>query len=118
MIPKTMLSFASVATLLLAASFTPVAANTTAQRVAQAGAPATMPLTRQENDARMETCLHYRDAYHRLDDIKRQLMMLQNAFVATDDIRPKLDALMTQTNDAQMTARLRTQGEECRSHHH
>ena len=99
----------AAAALLLAGSYAPVAARATTT-VAQMAAPGAVPLTREQNDARMTSCAHYRNAFHQLDDVKREVAQLQNDFLATDDIRPKLDALITQTNDAQMTARVRAEG--------
>ena len=115
MIPKITLSAVSAATLLLAGSFVVPAANANTQTLAQAGSPA--PLTREQNDARMTTCSRYRRAFHRLDTVKRELSQLQTDFTAADDIRPKLDALVTQTNDAQQTAQSRAEGADCASRH-
>ena len=71
-------------------------------------------LTRQQNDAQMTDCARWKSAYYHLNRVKLEFVKLQTDFSPTDDIRPKLDELVTQTNDAMMTTRRRVQS--CPAH--
>jgi cysteinyl-tRNA synthetase len=111
---KTVLALAGSAIFLAGGSLAPLAARAAVASpttmVAQAEAPAAAPMTREEMDARTETCVHYKNAFRQFDEMKREVAQLQNDFAATDDIRPKLDEMYAQMNDAQTTARVRSQG--------
>jgi N12 class adenine-specific DNA methylase len=78
-----------------------------AVNAAPAGTVAVEALPRQENDERTTECVRAKDAYKRLDKVRDELTRLQLAFEPTDDIRPKLDAMITQTNDLMTTTRIR-----------
>ena len=71
-------------------------------------------LTREQNDQQMTECSRWRSAYGRLREIKDELSRVQNNFTPGDDIVPKLEALVTQTNDAMTTAERRVRS--CPAH--
>jgi hypothetical protein len=104
---KTMVLIACFSTLPLAdGAYAQTAHPSTPVVVAQAAAGAPMTAT-QENDERMTICSRYRRAFHQLDKIRAELTQLDTDFSTTDDIRPKLDAMVQQSNDAMMTAKIR-----------
>ena len=72
-------------------------------------AQAATPDPAEAKDQMMTHCSRYHRAYARLSSVKSELSRLQMAFIPTDDIRPKLDALVDQTNDAMQTAQRRLQ---------
>ena len=103
MIFKTFLG--SVASLAALASIGYFPATAAAQ---QGPLPArTIALTREQNDLQMTDCSRWKSAYDRLREVKDELSKVQDSFASTDDIRPKLEALVTQTNDAMTTAQRR-----------
>ncbi len=102
--------FAFAAALALLTCGVSVAAMPQGGQAALVAQAANRDRSTEENDREMTDCARWKSAWHRLDKVKNELARLQNDFAATDDIRPKLDELVTQTNDAETTAqrRLRT----------
>ncbi len=99
---KHVLPTAGALAVLVSASLVPAAARTP-----QPAQLAQAQTTRQEGDARATECSRWSRAYQRLDKVRDELTRLQLAFAPTDDLRPKLDALIAQTNDAMTTTQER-----------
>ena len=97
-------SLGALASLALLASIGHFSAAAAAQGPSSARAVA---LTREQNDQQMTDCSRWRAGYDRLREVKEELSKVQDSFASTDDIRPKLEALVTQTNDAMTTAERR-----------
>lgn len=107
---RNLVPLAAISTLLLAA-VAPTAVYATPATARAIVAQNVKPLPREQNDERTTACTRDKGAYLRLQKIQGELTRLQLAFGPTDDIRPKLDAMITQTNDLITTTRIR--GDRC-----
>jgi N12 class adenine-specific DNA methylase len=105
---RKLIPIAAIATLVAAGASEPGFAKTVlSTTAARHQTVAVEALPRQENDERTTECVRAKDAYKRLYKVRDELTRLQLAFEPTDDIRPKLDAMITQTNDLMTTTRIR-----------